>query len=185
VFPRRRLGFIAGTGGVAICPGRGLIGNPTRGTDEVLEMKVGSEIIPLVTDFLRAAAAGRLSSTGVERPVGGGCICKTGDGRAETFADGGSRGGAENPGDIPGAKGLMGVMGEWGNGGRGDGLGAPAGIGPFLKVGVLPPMVGVADRLSKYPDGGGRELFGLLGRRLDMAEEDRSESRYSIGGPCG
>lgn len=87
VFPRRR-GFIAGTGGVAIWPGRGLMGSPTRGTEEVLEMKVGSEIIPLVTDFLRAAAVvGRFSSTGVERPVGGGCICTPGDGSADVTAD--------------------------------------------------------------------------------------------------
>jgi len=66
------------------------------GTEEVLEMNVGSEIIPLVTDFLRVPAGVDRPSTGVERPwLGGGGSGPTGDGRADCTAEGG----ADKPGD--------------------------------------------------------------------------------------
>jgi hypothetical protein len=54
--PRRR-GFMAGTGGEAMGLGRGdgmPPGRSTRGTEEVEDTRVGSEIIPRVTDFLRS-----------------------------------------------------------------------------------------------------------------------------------
>lgn len=75
---------------MAISLGRGPLGRPTRGTEEVLDMNVGSEIIPLVTDFLRALIIVCLFSFGVDRPVVvGGCgIGPEGDGRAAGKAEG-------------------------------------------------------------------------------------------------
>lgn len=140
VLPRRR-GFIAGTGGVAICPGRGLTGSPTNGTDDVLEINTGSEIIPLVTDFLR-------TPKGVDRPLAAGCIEITGEGSAELVAEPGPG----NPAESPGGSGLM---GECENGGRGEGLGTPIGAGPLPNAGDL-AMVGVPDRLSSRLLGSSR-----------------------------
>lgn len=61
VLPRRR-GFMAGTGGatgeVTLC------GSCTKGTDDVLDTKVGSEIMVLVTDLFRLNGP-----VGVPRPL--------------------------------------------------------------------------------------------------------------------
>jgi len=61
-------------------------------------MKVGSEIMPLTTDFLRMPGKVGLPSTGVTRPDVGGCGSDpTGDGRADpTVGEG-----PFSPGDIP------------------------------------------------------------------------------------
>lgn len=70
--PRRR-GFCSGSMGAGprtscstVCP----LGRVIRGTDEVLERKVGSEIMCLLTDFLRPPALGvvRPLLVGVVRP---------------------------------------------------------------------------------------------------------------------
>lgn len=80
VLPRRR-GFMAGIGGDGLAILRLLFGGrPTSGTEDVLEIRVGSEIMPLVTDFFRLPAPGVVRpelAGGVCRPDRGGC----GDGK--------------------------------------------------------------------------------------------------------
>lgn len=94
----RRRGFMAGIGGIGFWLGCGPFGSPINGTEEVLDMKVGSEIIPFTIDFFRIPGVGR-PSTGVTRPAVGGCgIGPTGDGRADVMADGE----LASPGDVPG-----------------------------------------------------------------------------------
>lgn len=72
VLPRRR-GFMAGTGGADI----GSTGGPpsrgrwTRGTVEVLDTNVGSEIMCLVTERFRSREGVVLPPPGVVRPVTG------------------------------------------------------------------------------------------------------------------
>lgn len=68
----RRLGFIAGTGGAKIgsTGGPPFCGKFTSGTEEVLETKVGSDIMALTIDFFLApAGAARPGSVGVMRPL--------------------------------------------------------------------------------------------------------------------
>jgi hypothetical protein len=131
-----------------------------RGTDDVLEMNVGSEIMPLVTDLFRCPSGVPLPSIGVERPSVVGYWDPTGDGRADDGVGG-------KPGDRPGVKGLI---GDCGKGGLGEGLGGPPGIRPPFPEGAF-PSVGVLEWLSKYPDAPSRASLGL---RFDIAEEDRS-----------
>ena len=82
-----RLGFIAGTGGgiTGSTGGPPSLGRCTRGTVDVLETNVGSEIICFVIDLLRAPKGVERpgSAEGVVRPLAAGF----GDGRADDGGD--------------------------------------------------------------------------------------------------
>jgi hypothetical protein len=147
VFPRRR-GFMAGTGGEAIGLGRGEgapLGSSTRGTEEVEERKVGSEIMPRVIDFFRSRIVVRLDGGrfGVLRPSGLTWLGMTGDGIAEVEAEAGLAKAAD--GGAPGAP--KGDIGEGGKGGRGEGRGGALPGGRFICGGRGPWDGGM--RLSK------------------------------------
>lgn len=120
---------MAGTGGEEIGLGLGEaapLGRSTRGTEDVEETNIGSEIMPRVTDLLRSlrVAAGRL----LRSSAGTGWEAKTGDDLAEFEVEFGLAYGAEG-----GALGAWNEdTGEGWKGGLGDGRGGPPPGGRFI-----------------------------------------------------